>query len=95
MTASRFYRIRLCAALMLAPLLGLPLAGCSRVTLISAYDEQIDHSASELQQRMDAFLTMGGMIPCSGVWHRPQQNTAISCDIFGPGRFSLLYCSVA
>jgi hypothetical protein len=58
MTASRLYRIRLCAALLLAPLLCLPLAGCTRITLISAYDEQIDHSASELQQRMDAFLTM-------------------------------------
>jgi hypothetical protein len=55
MTVSPLYRIRLCAALMLAPLLGLPVAGCARIT---AYDEQIDHSASELQQRMDAFLTM-------------------------------------
>jgi hypothetical protein len=58
MSASRFSRLRLCTALILAPLLGVPLLGCSRVTLISAYDEQIDHSASELQQRMDAFLTM-------------------------------------
>ena len=58
MTASPFSRLRLCAALMLAPQLVFPLAGCSRVTLISAYDEQIDHSSSELQQRMDAFLTM-------------------------------------
>ena len=57
MTASRLYRIRLCAALLLAPLLCLPLAGCTRITLISAYDEQIDHSASELQQRMDAVLS--------------------------------------
>lgn len=58
MTVLPFSRIRLCAALLLAPLLGHPLAGCTRITLISAYDEQIDHSASELQQRMDAFLTM-------------------------------------
>ncbi|HKU60413.1 MAG TPA: hypothetical protein VJQ44_04285 [Gemmatimonadales bacterium] len=58
MPASRLYRVRLCAVLLLAPVLGLPVAGCTRVTLISAYDEQVDHSASELQQRMDGFLTM-------------------------------------
>ena len=58
MTAS-FVRIaRLCAMLALAPALIIPQTGCSRITLISSYDEQIDHSATELQRRMDAFLTM-------------------------------------
>jgi hypothetical protein len=58
MTAS-FVRIaRLCAMLVLAPALVIPQAGCGRITLISSYDEQIDHSATELQRRMDAFLTM-------------------------------------
>ena len=42
----------------LAPAMIIPQAGCSRITLISSYDEQIDHSATELQRRMDAFLTM-------------------------------------
>lgn len=38
---------------LLALLLG---AGC-QITLISSYDEQIDHSATELQKRLDGFLT--------------------------------------
>ena len=35
-----------------------PQVACTRITLISSYDEVIDHSATELQRRMDAFLTM-------------------------------------
>jgi hypothetical protein len=54
-----FVRIaRLCAMLVLAPVLAIPQAGCGRITLISTYDEHVDRSATELQKRMDAFLTM-------------------------------------
>jgi hypothetical protein len=49
---------RLGAMLLLALALILPQSACTRITLISSYDEVIDHSATELQRRMDAFLTM-------------------------------------
>lgn len=32
-------------------------AGCTRVMLVSDYDEHIDRAASDLQRRMDRFLT--------------------------------------
>jgi hypothetical protein len=58
MTAAFIRTARLWAMLALAPALIVPQAGCSRITLISSYDEQMDRSATELQRRMDAFLTM-------------------------------------
>lgn len=58
MTRSIVRVARLWATLVLALVLVIPHAGCTRITLISSYDEQIDHSATELQRRMDAFLTM-------------------------------------
>ncbi|HEY8256395.1 MAG TPA: hypothetical protein VIG08_01945 [Gemmatimonadales bacterium] len=58
MTGSMIRVARLWAMLVLAPALIIPQAGCTRITLISSYDEQIDHSATDLQRRMDAFLTM-------------------------------------
>ncbi|MEO7986783.1 MAG: hypothetical protein ABI766_09640 [Gemmatimonadales bacterium] len=39
-------------------LLAAPQMACSRVMLISNYDEQIDQSSTTLQKRMDASLTM-------------------------------------
>jgi len=42
---------------ILAALLAFTSTGCSKVTLISNYDEQIDQSATDLQKEMDRFLT--------------------------------------
>ena len=50
--------VRLCTLLAVTIAIAAPQVACSRITVISAYDEQIDHSATELQKRMDAFLTM-------------------------------------
>lgn len=55
---SRFLRSRLALTLTALALVAVPQVACSRVMLISSYDEQIDQSASVLQKRMDAFLTM-------------------------------------
>jgi hypothetical protein len=37
--------------------LALALTACTTVTLLTQYDEQIDRAASDLQRRMDGFLT--------------------------------------
>jgi hypothetical protein len=58
MTASLVRTVRLWATLLLSSAVIVPQAGCTRITLISSYDEVIDHSATELQRRMDGFLTM-------------------------------------
>jgi hypothetical protein len=47
---------RSCLLLLVTVAVLLAATGCS-VTLISAYDEQIDHSATTLQKEMDTFLT--------------------------------------
>jgi hypothetical protein len=57
-TASLVRLARVGAMLLLAPVLIVPQPACTRITLISSYDEVIDHSATDLQRRMDAFLTM-------------------------------------
>jgi hypothetical protein len=50
-------QLRLYTALVACLGLLVPLATCSRATLIAPYDEQIDQSATGLQRRMDTFLT--------------------------------------
>jgi hypothetical protein len=51
--AARVRRLVRLLPLLLALLLA---TGC-QITLVSSYDEQIDHSATELQKRLDGFLT--------------------------------------
>jgi len=58
MTHTVVRTIRLWATLLLSSAVITSQTACTHIMLISSYDEVIDHSASELQRRMDAFLTM-------------------------------------
>ena len=55
---TRYSRFRLALTLAAIAVATVPQTACSRVMLISSYDEQIDQSSTTLQKRMDAFLTM-------------------------------------
>jgi hypothetical protein len=57
MTA-RLFRVRLALLFAALALFTVPETACSRVMLISSYDEQVDQAATTLQKRMDGFLTM-------------------------------------